>query len=71
MNSTFTINILNPKAVKLLKNLAELNLISINSEKKNSFADVLKKLRSDSSNKPSLEEITNEVEKVRAKRYEK
>lgn len=71
MNSSITINILNPKAVKLLKNLAELNLISINSEKKNGFADVLKKLRSNSSNKPSLEEITTEVEKVRAKRYEK
>ena len=70
MNTSLTIDILNPKATKLLKNLAELNLISIKSEKKG-FAEVLKKLRSNSKNAPSLEEITKEVEIVRAKRYEK
>mgnify|MGYP007020406638 CR=1 FL=1 len=71
MNTSIRIDILNPKAVKLLKNLAELNLISIQQESKNGFADVLKRLRSNSKYAPSLEEITNEVEKVRAKRYEK
>lgn len=71
MNTSIRIEILNPKAVKLLKNLAELNLISIKEESKKGFADVLKKLRSNSKSAPSLEEITNEVEKVRAKRYER
>lgn len=32
MNTTLKIDILNPKAVKLLKNLAELDLISIKEE---------------------------------------
>lgn len=70
MSTSIRIDILDPKATKLLKNLAELNLISIKSEKKG-FAEVLKKLRSNSKNVPSLEEITKEVEIVRAKRYAK
>lgn len=69
---TIRIDILNPKAVKLLKNLADLDLISIKKEKsKKGFADVLKKLRSSVKPVPSIEEITEEVEKVRTKRYEK
>lgn len=71
MNTAIRINILNPKAVKLLKNLAELDLISIKEEPQKGFADVLKKLRSNADSAPSLEEITEEVEKVRAKRYAK
>jgi hypothetical protein len=64
------VDILNPKAVKLLKTLADLDLISIHEESKNGFEDVLKKLRSNSLSAPNLEEITKEVEKVRARRYE-
>ncbi|KMQ70266.1 hypothetical protein [Chryseobacterium koreense] len=71
MNTSIRIDILNPKAVKLLKSLADLDLISIKEEPKKGFADVLKKLRSNAKSAPSLDEITNEVEKVRAKRYEK
>lgn len=71
MNTTIRIDILNPKAVKLLKNLAELDLISIKEDSKKGFTEVLKKLRSNSKSAPSLEEITNEVEKVRARRYAK
>ncbi|TDG36302.1 hypothetical protein EZJ43_07175 [Pedobacter changchengzhani] len=68
---TLRIDILNPKAVKLLKNLAGLHLISIQDNSKNGFKAVLKKLRANSASAPSLEEITREVELVRAKRYEK
>ena len=68
---TITIQILNPKAKKLLKDLAELKLIAINDAPENSFAEVLKKLRSKSKSTPSLEEITKEVELVRTKRYAK
>jgi len=69
--STLNIEILNPKAKKLLKNLADLKLISIQDNSKNGFAMVLKKLRSKSESAPSLDEITKEVELVRAKRHAK
>lgn len=72
MNTTIRIDILNPKAVKLLQNLADLDLISIKKEtSKRGFADILKKIRSNYKTTPSLEDITKEVEMVRAKRYEK
>lgn len=67
--NTMRINILNPKATKLLKDLADLNLIEIQHTPKNGFASVLKKLRSKSSSAPTLDEITSEVELVRAKRH--
>ena len=67
---TFNIQILNPKAKKLLMDLAELRLISISENKSNPFLDAVKKLRSKKA-KISLEEITKEVEAVRTKRYAK
>ena len=69
--NTMRIDILNPKAAKLLKDLADLNLIAIQDTSKNGFASVLKKLRSKSKSAPTLDEITKEVELVRAKRYAK
>jgi hypothetical protein len=66
---TIRIEILNPKAKALLKDLANLDLIRISKE--NSFSEVLKKIRSKSDEAPSLEEITKEVEAVRKARYEK
>ncbi|PSR54817.1 hypothetical protein AHMF7605_15555 [Adhaeribacter arboris] len=63
------VEILNPKALRILKNLADLNLIAIDNEKKNSFTEVLEKSRNKSNQAPSLEEITKEVEVVRSKRY--
>ncbi len=71
MRTSLRIDILNPKVVKLLNDLAELNLITINKDSKTGFDEVLKKLRFNSKSAPSLEEITKEVEKVRSKRYEK
>jgi hypothetical protein len=65
------IDILNPKAVRLLKDLADLNLIAIQDNSKNGFATVVKKLRSKAKSAPTFEEITNEVELVRSKRYAK
>jgi hypothetical protein len=65
------IDILNPKAVRLLKDLADLNLIAIQDNSKNGFATILKKLRSKVKSAPTFEEITNEVELVRSKRYAK
>ena len=68
---TIRIDILNPKAKKLLNNLADLNLIKIKKEKyKSDFSALLKKIRAKSDDEISLDEITKEVEKVRKSRYE-
>ena len=67
---TVRVEILNPKALQILKNLADLNLIAIDNKKSDRFSDVLQKLRSKSDSAPSLEEITREVELVRGKRYD-
>ncbi len=64
------IDILNPKAKKLLKNLAELNLIKINPEQPQDLEFMLNNLRSRSGAPISLEDITSEVDTVRKKRYE-
>ena len=70
MNS-LRIDILNPKAAKLLKDLADLNLTAIHDSSKTGFSEVLKKLRSKAKSVPTFEEITSEVELVRSKRYAK
>ena len=71
--ASLQVDILNPKAVKLLRDLAELNLISIREIKGNDgFLKIVKKLKSKSKdNQLSLDEITKEVEIVRANRYAK
>ena len=65
------IEIINPKAKKLLQNLADKKLISIidNDNSKNNFKTLLEKLRKKSTSAPSLDEIQKEVESVRRKRY--
>lgn len=66
---TFQVNILNPKAAKLLQDLADLNLIAIKQTSEDSFLQVINKLRSQASdNPPSLDDITQEVETIRAER---
>ncbi len=66
------IEIVNPKAKNIIKNLADMDLIRIKKEKiKTDFAELLAKLRRNSDQAPSLEEITKEVESVRITRYEK
>lgn len=68
---TIRIDILNPKAKKLLRNLADLNLIKINQETNHSdFTKLLKKIRAQSDDEISLTEITEEVEQVRKSRHE-
>ena len=69
--NTMQVDIINPKAAKLLKDLADLNLIAIRDTSKSGFATVLKKLRSKAKLAPTFEEITNEVELVRCNRYAK
>jgi len=65
------IDILNPKARKLINELAELNLIKISSDNpKTDFFKLLQKLRKKDKNVLSLDEISKEVEEVRKKRCE-
>lgn len=68
--TTLNIEILNPKAKKLLQDLAELRLISISEKTSNPFFNVVKKIRSKKAD-ISIEEITKEIESVRTKRYGK
>ena len=69
---TLKIDILNPKAKSLLKDLADLKLIRIQKSKvKDEFQELLDKFRMKSDEAPSLDEITKEVEAIRKVRYEK
>lgn len=65
------IEILNPKALKLIKGMQELNLIKISEEPATRLRIYLKNMRRRSSSAPGLEEITKIVEKVRADQYAK
>ena len=65
---TLNIQIVNPKAKSLLLNLEEMNLIQIGV--KPMLSEILAKLRRNEAEVPTLEEITEEVEFVRQKRYE-
>lgn len=67
MNS-LNIEILNPKARKLLQELVDLRLISISENNPDPFLAALKGIRAKKA-KLSLKEITEEVEVVRTKRY--
>ena len=62
------IDIINPKAKRIIKDLAALDLINIRSQDPiKSFQSLLKKLRKNSAS-ISLQEITKEVELVRARK---
>ena len=68
---TIRIDIVNPKAKKIIKELADLNLIAIRDKDPiKSFQKLLSKLR-DKRGAISLDEITKEVELVRRKRHGK
>jgi hypothetical protein len=67
------IEILNPKVKSILKQLADLELISISKvdTSENQLKKLLSKMRSKAKDAPSLEEISKEVEKARTERYAK
>ena len=68
---TLRIDIINPKAKNLLKDLADLNLIRIKTTKiKSEFVELLDKLRINFEDAPSLDEISSKVKAVRKIRYE-
>jgi biotin synthase-related radical SAM superfamily protein len=67
------IEILNPKAKRILQSLEELNLIRISkpSESSKDVKQLLARLRSKKNVELSINEITTEVEEARAERYGK
>jgi len=68
---TLRIDILNPKAERIIRDLADLNLISIrDKDPRRSFEELLSRLRAKGKG-ITLDEITREVELVRSKRYGK
>lgn len=70
--SSLQVDILNPKAGKLLKQLAAMDLIAIREMADDGFMKLVNKLRRKAKDTaPSLDEITKEVETVRASRYAK
>jgi hypothetical protein len=65
------IEILNQKALQLIKGMQELNLIKVSEEPASKVKAYLKKMRRNSKTAPGLDEITKIVEDVRAERYAK
>jgi len=65
------IEILNPKALQLIRGMQKLKLIKVTEEPVSILKAYLKKMRRNSSTAPGLDEITKIVEEVRAKRYAK
>ena len=65
------IEILNPKALQLIKGMEELKLIKVSDNPVSTLKAYLKKMRRNAAVTPSLDEIANIVEDVRAKRYAK
>lgn len=64
------IQILNPKAMRLLKGMQDLNLIKVSQEPASEVKAYLKKMRKNTADTPGLEEISKLVEEVRQERYE-
>lgn len=67
------IDLLNPKAIKILQDLEDLKLIKIHkmgsTEKR--FFDAVEKIRNTKGQKPKEEEIRQAVEEVRQEMYKK
>lgn len=68
---TLIIKIIDPKAKRLLTDLADMDLIEIQDERSPELKQILDKIRNNSDEEISMEEITKEVEIVRKARYEK
>lgn len=66
--TTLQIDIIEPKAVKLLEDLAAMNLITIQNSKQERLKNLLTRLRVHTDDM-SIEDISKEVEIVRSERY--
>tara|TARA_R110002020_G_scaffold272392_4_gene487527 strand:+ start:2068 stop:2283 length:216 start_codon:yes stop_codon:yes gene_type:complete len=64
------IEILNPKALKLIRDMEDLNLIKVSSDPISKMKAYLMRMRKDSDSAPSIEEIAKMVDEVRTSRNE-
>lgn len=69
--STIRIEILNPNALKLIEGMQDLKLIKVSYEPESKLKTYLKKMRSSANSAPTIDEITEIVEEVRAERHGK
>lgn len=69
--SAIRIEILNPKAMKLLQGMQDLELIRVDDEPISKLTAYLEKMRQHSETAPTEDEIANVVNEVRAERYGK
>ena len=65
------IEILNPKALQIIKEMQDLNLIKVTDVPVSKLQSYLKKMRKNTKSVPSLDDIANIVAEVRAERYGK
>lgn len=65
------VEILNRKALQLIKGMQDLKLIKVSEEPSSKVKAYLKKMRRHSKTAPSLDAITKIVEEVRSERYAK
>ncbi len=69
--ASLKIEILNPKALQLIKGMQDLDLIKISEEPASKLQTYLKKMRKNADLAPSEEEIAKMVDEVRVKRNAK
>lgn len=67
----FKIEILNPKAMQLIRGMQALNLIKISEDKVSTLQAYLKRMRKNTASVPNLDEIAAMVDEVRTERYAK
>jgi hypothetical protein len=67
----FKIEILNPKAMQLIKGMQDLNLIKITDNTVSALQNYLSKMRENADTVPSLDELATLVDEVRTERYAK
>ena len=65
------IEILNPKALQLIKGMQDLKLIKVSDEPVSKLKSYLRKMRKNTDSVPSLEDIAKIVKEVRTERYAK
>jgi hypothetical protein len=65
------IEILNRKALQLIKGMQDLNLIKVSNEPTSKLKSYLKRMRKKAATAPNLDEISRIVDEVRSARYAK
>ncbi len=65
-----TIEILDPKAMKLIEGMQDLNLIKVSPSPLTQAEAYLKKMRQSADRSPDLDEIAQVVAEVRTERYD-